>query len=55
MDASVIIKFDSITAIVHVVCITIQVGILIYNGLTKEEQNPAYYNNPNNGGYKWNY
>jgi hypothetical protein len=52
MDASVIIKFDSITAIVHVVCITIQVGILIYNGLTKEDPKPTYYNNPNNGGFQ---
>ena len=50
MDANLTIRFDSITAIIHIVCIIIQVGILIYNNLGKNDQKPVYYNNQ--GDYK---
>lgn len=50
MSSNLVIKFDSVIAIIHVICIAFQIGILLYqNHNGKVQQQP--YNN-NQGGYR---
>jgi len=30
MNSSIVIQFDSIAAIAHIICVVVQIGILIY-------------------------
>ena len=42
MNTELIIKFDSIVAIIHVICVTVQVGLLIYKGMNKSQVVQSY-------------
>jgi len=51
MSTNVVIQFDNMVAIVHILCIAVQIGILLYvnhNG----KSNHQTYNNNNQGGYQ---
>jgi len=52
MDTNLIIKFDSVVAIIHIVCITIQIGIIIYKSMNNETAQKPVSNNNYQGGFR---
>jgi hypothetical protein len=49
MNTSIVIQFNSVVAVIHVICVAVQIGILFY---ISKKSNKQTYNNSTQGGYQ---
>ena len=50
MSTNVVIQFDNMVAIVHILCIAVQIGILLYLNHNGKSNQQTF--NSNQGGYQ---